>query len=167
MADQDPVELLGKLPEVVGIEDAVDVRIGFAHPLGDLRLTHHAAADEDLLPRVAALGVYQGADVAEHALLGVLADRAGVDDHEVRALGRVGQAVAAAPQNAADLLGVRLVLLAAVGLHVGDRGLALLFPKALQIIADFILTAQLLHRDQGRFTFQSSFLRRVSIPYPL
>ena len=35
---------------------------------------------------MAALGVHEGADIAEHALLGVLTDGAGVQDDDIRAL---------------------------------------------------------------------------------
>ena len=57
---------------------AVHMRIGLFDALGHLRLTHHAPADENLLPRMAALGVHQRSDVAENALLGVLTHGTGV-----------------------------------------------------------------------------------------
>ena len=164
--DQNAVEQLRELPQMVGIEHAVHMGIALFHPLGDLGLAHHAAADENLLPRMAALGVDKSADVSEDALLGVLADGAGVDDDHVGVLRAVGQAVAAALQHAAKLLGIRLVLLAAVGLHVGQRRLALALPEALDIVADLSLTAQVLGGDQRCFPFQSSFLRLFSIQYP-
>ena len=154
MPDQDPVELLRQLPEVVGGEDAIHVGVRLLHPLGDLGLAHHAAADEDLLPRVAALGVDQGPHVAEDPLGGVLPDGAGVDDHQVRPLGGIGEAVAAALQDAPDLLGIGLVLLAAVGLHVSCGRHALGLPPALDIVADLRLPPQVFLRDQGCFAFQ-------------
>ena len=159
MTDQDPVELLRQLPEVVGGEDAVHVGIGLPHPLGDLGLAHHAAADEDLLAGMAPLGVDQGPHVAEDPLGGVLPDGAGVDHHQVRPLGGIGEAVAAALQNAPDLLRVRLVLLTAVGLHIGRGGLPLALPPALEIIADLRLPPQVLLGDQRSFTFQNQYLR--------
>ena len=145
---------LRELPQMVRGKHAVHVGIGFFDALGHLRLAHHAAADEDLLPRVAALGMHQRADVAEHALLGVLADGAGVQDDDVRALLGVREAVARALQHPADALGVRLVLLAAVGIHKGKRGHALHLPVFLNFAADRGLTLQRLRRNDGRFCFQ-------------
>ena len=54
--------------------------------------------------RVAALGVDQGAHVAEHPLLGVLPDGAGVDDDDAGLLGVVGKAKAHPFQIAPDAL---------------------------------------------------------------
>ena len=68
------------------VEDAVHVVIALFDAVGHGGLPHHAAAEENFLPRMAALGVHEGADIAEHALLGVLTDGAGVQDDDIRAL---------------------------------------------------------------------------------
>ena len=157
--DQHRIEVLRQLPEVVGGEDPVHVPVALLHPAGDLRVAHHAAADEDLLPRMAALRVDQGAHVAEDPLDRVVPDRAGIDDDEVRALGFVGEAVAAALQDAPDLLGVGLVLLAAVGLHVSNGGFPLRLPPGFDIFADLLLPAQVLGGDQGSGSVQRNTLQ--------
>ena len=69
---------LGELPQQLGAEHQVHVGEGLAQPLGHVLLPGHAAADADHLPRVAALGVGQGPHVAEHPVLGVFPDGAGV-----------------------------------------------------------------------------------------
>ena len=140
-------------------EHGVDIGIGILHALDHGGLTHHAAAEEDLLTRVAALRVYERADVAEHALLGVLADGAGVEDHGVGALGRVGQAVARGLEHPAQLLGIGLVLLAAVGFDVGRRRDALRRPIIADLRAEPLLALDLLRRDSSGFAVQRAFLR--------
>ena len=82
---------------------------------------------KNFLIRVAALGVHERADIAVNALLRVLADGAGVDHDRIRALFGIGDLIAALAEHAADLLGVRLVLLTAVGVHKG-LGCAPAFP---------------------------------------
>ena len=91
-------------------------------PVGHHGLTCHAAAQEDLLSRMAALGVGQGTQVAENTLVGVFPDGAGVHYHHVRTLGFLADAVACLTQHTPDPLRIRLVLLTAVGLHIGHRG---------------------------------------------
>ena len=60
----------------------------------------------------------QLAHPADHPLLGVVPDRAGVHQHDVRLGGMLGAHVALAPQHAEHQLGVGDVHLAAVGLDV-------------------------------------------------
>ena len=154
---------LRQLPQVVRGEHAVHIGIGLAHALDHGGLAHHAAAQEDLLTWVAAAGMHERADIAEHALLGVLADGAGIEDDEVRALRAVRQTVATVLEHAADLLGIRLVLLAAVGLHKGHRRDALRLPVFAHPSAEALLPLQSLGRDHSRFLFQkrssSQFMR--------
>ena len=157
--DQHPVEVLRQLPQVVGRENAVHVGVAVLHAAGDLGIAHHAAADEDLLAGMPPFGVDQGSHVAEDPLHRVVPDGAGVDDHQIRPLGGVGKAVAAAVQDPPDLLGIRLVLLAAVGLHIGRRGDSLALPPGFDIVADLLLPAQVLGRNQGCFPFQIAVLR--------
>ena len=97
--------------------------------------------------------MHERADVAEHALLGVLADGAGIEDDEVCALRAVRQAVAAVLEHAADLLGIRLVLLAAVGLHKGHRRDSLRLPVFAHPSAEALLPLQSLGRDHQSFSF--------------
>ena len=67
-------------------------------------LLHHAAAQTDELLRVAALGVDQSTHVAQHPLLGVLPDGAGVDDDDAGLLRVIGKTKAHPLQIAPDAL---------------------------------------------------------------
>jgi hypothetical protein len=58
------------------------------------------------------------AEAAPDLLLGALADRAGVVEHDIRGVGVGGEAVAQARELAHDQLGVELVHLAAEGLEI-------------------------------------------------
>ena len=84
-------------------------------------LLGHAAADADHQARVLLLELFQCADIAENALLGVLTHGAGVEQDEVGVFDIVAQAVADILQNALDLLAVVDVLLAAVAAHIRQR----------------------------------------------
>ena len=116
-------------------------------PLDHLGLAGHAAAQADNLPRVAAIAVNQRADVAEHPLVGMLAHGAGVDDDHVRVLAAVGHAIAALRQQAADALGVVFVLLAAIGVHPGQRLLPPRLPIGLNLLTNLPLRLQRLLGD--------------------
>ena len=74
---EDPVQDLGKAPQLLGIEDPVHMGIALFQPLHHSPLAGHAAAQENLLLRVAAFGVLQRPQVAKDPLLGVLPDGAG------------------------------------------------------------------------------------------
>ena len=141
------------------VEHAVDVAVAVFDALDDLRLAHHAAAEEDLLLRVPGLGVDQRADVAVDTGLRVLADGAGVDDDAVRALFGVDDVIAARAEHAADPLGIRLVLLAAIGVDVGPRRPAARGPPGFDLAADRRLSGQLLLRDHNGFAFHVHILR--------
>ena len=84
-------------------------------------LLGHAAADADHQTRVLLLELFQRADIAENALLGVLTHGAGVEQDEVGVFDIVAQTVADILQNALDLLAVVDVLLAAVAAHIRQR----------------------------------------------
>ena len=95
---------------------------------------------------MAALGVGQRPQIAEHPLLGVLPDGAGVHHHHVRPLGGCADGIAALAEVAPELFGVSLVLLAAVGFHIGHGGNAPLRPVGCNLIAAGKLCIQLLLR---------------------
>ena len=115
-------------------------------------LGHTAAQTYDLL-RVAALGVHQGAQVAEHPLLGVFPDGAGVDDDDAGLLLVVGKAEAHLGQIAPDALGVRLVLLTAIGVYKGEGGRGQLGGDGSGLTAEVQLTVDVSLRDHGSGTF--------------
>ena len=117
-------EQVGKRAVAVGAHDQVEharlVEQSRAEVLG------HAAGDADDQVRVAALEPGEVPEPPQHALLGVLADRAGVEDHRVGVLGTIGEAHARAQQHARHQFAVGHVHLAAVGLeehtlHVARR----------------------------------------------
>ena len=86
------------------VEDAVHVAIALFDAVSHGGLPHHAAAEENFLPRMPRLGMHQRTHIAVDPRLRVLADSARVDDDAVRALFRVGELIAAALQHAADAL---------------------------------------------------------------
>ena len=112
---------LGEAPKLVRAEHKVDHAEALFQLLGHVRLLDHAAADRHQQVWVLRLGVDKRADVAQHAHLRVLADGAGVHDDEVGLALAVGEAVAHQLDVAAYLLAVRLVLLAAIGVHQRQR----------------------------------------------
>ncbi|MPN56861.1 hypothetical protein SDC9_204554 [bioreactor metagenome] len=63
----------------------------------------------------------QGAEVAEHPLLRMLPDGAGVENHHVGLLRLVGEGKAHFFQHPHQLFPVGHVLLAAEGVHAGGR----------------------------------------------
>jgi hypothetical protein len=97
------------------------MRVGFFYLLSHVLLLDHTAADcyNHVLSRF--LGVDERADVAENAHLGVLANRAGVDKRHVGFKFVLSEHVSHAAEHSAQPLAVRLVLLAAVGIHIGFR----------------------------------------------
>ena len=114
------VQQLRELPQGVGAEDQVHVAEGAADFVRHMGLLHGAAAQADHLLRLPPLGVGEGPHVAQHPQLRVLPDGAGVDDDHIRLSGILGEAVAHLPEHPPDLLAVRLILLAAVGVHQGQ-----------------------------------------------
>ena len=136
---------------MVGGEHAVHIGEALFDPVRDLGFPGHAAAQKDFLLRVAALGVGQGPQVAENPLLGVFPDGAGVHHHHVGALGALTDGIAALDQIASQLFGVGLVLLAAVGFHIGGGGAPLGLPPGGDFIAIGELGIQLFLRNNGCF----------------
>ena len=134
------IQKLGELPQMMGGKDTVYMGIAFANPLHHLHLSSHAAAEKNLLLRVAALGVGQRPKIAEHPLLCVFPDGAGVHHHHIRSLGRVADGVAAFAEQSPDLLGICFILLAAVGLHIGGGNPVFVQP----VLADFMTKGKLL-----------------------
>ena len=94
-------------------------RIAFVNPLTHMRLLHHAAAQRHDQIGVVLLVIFKLADIAEHAVLGVLTHGTGVVKHQVRFFGTVAEVVAHFGEKPLDALAVRHVALTAVGVHVG------------------------------------------------
>ena len=147
------VQKLREAPKLVGVKDAVNVAIALFDALCHGRLPHHAAAEEDFLRRMAVFCVRQRADVSVDAVFGVLSDGAGIDDDAVRALLLVYDGVAAALQHPADALGIRLVLLAAIGIDHRTGRAPLRLPVRADFFTDLLLGAKLLRRDLNGFAF--------------
>jgi len=93
-AGEQGVDKLGELPQHVGAEHQVHMAEGLFDLVSHVLLLSHAAAHADDLVRVAALHVDQGPQVAQHPLLGMLPDGAGVQDDDLGLLLLVGEAVA-------------------------------------------------------------------------
>ena len=125
--------------------------------MGHVLLPGHAAADADHLPRVAALGVGQGPHVAEHPVLGVFPDGAGVHQHQVGPLLGVGEGIAHPGQVAPEALGVGLVLLAAVGVHEGQLLAGGLVQQGMDLVTQGQLAGDL-RRGNGRGLSHNGFL---------
>ena len=98
---------------VVGAEDHVDP-VG---PLLDVAsvLLSHAPADQDLQLRAIELLSLQGTEVPVELLIGLLADGARVEDHDVGVVDILHPMHPVRLEEAADPLGVVLVHLASVG----------------------------------------------------
>ena len=80
---------------MMGGEHPVYKGVAFFDALRHLGFSRHAAAEENLLLRMAALGVGQGSQVAEDPLLGVFPDGAGVHHHHVGPLRFLADGIAA------------------------------------------------------------------------
>jgi len=144
---------------VVRAEDPVHVAVAVFHLFGRRGLRHHAAAEKNLLSRMARLGVHQRADVAEHTRFGVLADGAGVDHDAVGPFLGVGELIAAGDEHPADALGVGLVLLAAVGVDPGERRAAGRAPVVADARAAVLLPGQFFGRNDGGLLIQGDTSR--------
>ena len=129
--------------------------IGFFDPLRHPLLLGHAAAQGDDLLRVLLLRVGQRPQVAEHPVLRVLPDGAGIENHHVRLLGVGGEGEAARFQHPHELLAVRHVLLTAEGVHAG-QGMGLPGGEHRpNPLFKFPLALKLRLRDQYAFSFQT------------
>ena len=125
-------------------EDEIHHAVGFFQLFRHVFLLHHAAAHGDDLVRVLLLRVVERADVAEHALLGVLTHGAGVDDHHIRLVSILREPKAHRAQVSAQFFAVGLILLAAVGVHHGERLLPARLVQRAQPVADLHLAGNLL-----------------------
>ena len=109
-------------------------------------LLGHAAAQADDLFRVAPLTVNQSAHVAQHPLLGVLPDGAGIDDDEVGIPVCVRHLIPHLGEHTPEQLGIRFVLLAAVSVHIGQGHLPSLCVEGTEFRAVLLLPADVLLR---------------------
>ena len=119
------IELLQQLrepPDLMGTEDQIHIGVGGLQLFPHMGLLHHAAAEGKALAGLGSLGVAQGAHVPQDPQLRVAPDGAGIQEDEVRLLLPVRKAPAHIPEHAPEALAVRLVLLAAVGIHKGQGG---------------------------------------------
>ena len=153
----DPLEKLGKAPELMRTEDQVHNGIGMFDPFGHVLLLHHTAADRNDLVRVGFLGMVQGTDIAEHAHLGMLTHGAGVDDDDIRLKLVLRLSVAHLGEIAAELLAVGLVLLAAVGVHHGEGAGSVRGDPVKNLMTDGKLAGDLLLGDGCSFVFQGPY----------
>ena len=128
--------------------------VRLADALGYVGLLGHTAAQADNLVWVFPLAVDQRAHVAEHPLLRVLPDGAGVDDNDVRALIVVHDGAAHVGQHPPEQLGVGLVLLAAIGVHIGPGRDGALGVAPAQFGAVFLLPLDVFSGDNGCGSFQ-------------
>ncbi len=107
--------------DAVHAEDEVHIRVALAQLFHHMLLVGHAAAQADHQAGLFLLQALERTHIAENALLGVLADGAGVEEDEVGVFGLVAQAVADIHQHTLDALAVVDVLLAAVAVDEGQR----------------------------------------------
>lgn len=128
--------------------------IGLFDPLRHPGLLGHAAAQADHLLRILLLGVGQGAQVAEHPVLRVLPDGAGVQEHQIGLLRVLGEGEAACLQHPHELLSVRHILLAAEGVHQRIDGLAPLLMEGRQLAGILPLPLQLRFVQKNCFSIQ-------------
>ena len=126
---------------MMGGEHTVHMGIALLDPGADHFLTGHAAAQEDLLRRMAALGVGQCAQIAEYALLRVFPDGAGVHNHHIGTFGLPDDGIAGLGQIAPEFFGVGFILLAAVGFHIGGGSSALCLPESGNFITFLLFQA--------------------------
>ncbi len=113
----EPVDELGLL---VGPQEQVDRRVAAAQPVA-LRLAHRAAGQHDAETGVLGLELPELPLAADDLLLGALADRAGVDDDEVRVVEAGRLRASGLEQAPGHLLRVAAVHLAAERPHVEPR----------------------------------------------
>ena len=110
----------------VGSGDQVEVRRLLGNR-GAIML-RHASEEPELEAGPRALEARQSAQAPEHALLGVFANRAGVEQDHVGVFGTLGAAVPGAAHDRADRLRVGDIHLASVGLEIDLR-----LPRLLRI----------------------------------
>ena len=139
----------------MGAEHQIHMTEGFANFFRHVGLLHGAATEADDLVGLTALGVGQGAHVAQHPQLCVLPDGTGVDDDDIRHAGILGEGVAHLPKHPSNLFAVRLVLLAAISVHQRQGLPPCLGIVLCQLAADLHLTLNLPCGDQNFLTLHS------------
>ena len=103
--------------DAVHAEHEVHIGVALAQLFHHMLLVGHASAQAGLF----LLEALEGAHIAEHPLLGMLAHGAGVEEDQVGVLRLVAQTVANIHQHTLDALAVVDVLLAAIAVHKGQR----------------------------------------------
>ena len=88
-------------------------------------------------------------------------DRTGVEDHNICTLGFLDDLIAALYQISPEFLRVGLILLTAVGLHVGGGCLITALPVGSNLIAVSELGIQLAGVNDGGFGIHGSLLRGI------
>ena len=110
----------------MGAENQSDKRKAVVDAVGDMLLLHHTAAQRDQNLRMLPLEIFQRADIAEHPVLRMLADGAGVEQNEVGVIGRIRKGKARFCQHTLDFFAVGDILLTAVGADKRKRFFAAL-----------------------------------------
>ena len=105
--------------------------------------------------------VGQRPQIAVDPLFGVIPDGAGVQHHDVRLSGVVGELAAHVPQHSQNVLAVGHILLAAEGVHQRIDGLAPLLMEGRQLASILPLPLQL------RFVQKNCFSINGSLPAPV
>ena len=143
----------------MGAEYQIHVAVGLPHPFRHPLLLGHAPAQGHDLFRIFPFRMGQDAQVSKHPLLRVLPDGAGVQNHQVRLPGLLGEGEAHLRQHPHELLAVGHVLLAAEGVHarpgVGLPGAEHGPDPPLK----FPLAAEVRLRHQNLFPFQIHLLQ--------
>ena len=122
--------------DAVHAEHEVHIGVAPAQLFHHMLLVGHASAQADDQAGLFLFEALEGTHIAEHPLLGVLTHSAGVEEDQVGVLRLVAQAVANIHQHTLDALAVVDVLLAAVAVHKGQRGVVSLL---YQISGDVIM----------------------------
>ena len=125
-------------------------------------LTGHAAADADDLLRMAALGMRQSTHIAKDPVLGVLTHSACVHQHKVSTFRRIREGIAHPGKVAPEPLRVGLILLAAVGVHIGQFPAWPLIKQVPDPVAEVQLPGYVFGGNGGRLS-QGLLLRLVVI----
>ena len=150
----DPVQKLREFPQSLRPEHQIHVAIALAHLLRHLRTLGHASAQADDLLRVLLFRVGQRPQIAVDPLFGVIPDGAGVQHHDVRLSGVVGELAAHVPQHSQNVLAVGHILLAAEGVHQRIDGLAPLLMEGRQLASILPLPLQLRFVQKNCFSIQ-------------
>jgi len=98
--------------------------------------------------------VGQRPQIAVDPLFGVIPDGAGVQHHDVRLSGVVGELAAHVPQHSQNVLAVGHILLAAEGVHQRIDGLAPLLMEGRQLASILPLPLQLRFVQKNCFSIQ-------------